>query len=60
MTTDESVDIEMEGSFPGFSACRKFHTGILIGILTMELSDGRTDINDNEHTVGQMVVLFTS
>ena len=58
--TDESIDVWMEGSFPGFSACGNFHTGVVIGIFTMELADGRMDITDNEHTVSQMVVLVTS
>ena len=38
----------------------EFHTGILIYIFTVKLDDGRTDITDDEHTVGQMVVLVTS
>ena len=50
----------MEGSFPGFSTCGNFHTGILIGIFTVELADGRTDEIDDKHTVEQTVVLITS
>ena len=47
-------------SFPGFSECGNFHTGILIGIFTMKFADGRMDVTDDEHTVSQMVVLVTS
>ena len=31
-----------------------FHTGILIGIFTVNLADGRTDGTDNRHTAIQM------
>ena len=34
--------------------------GILIGIFTMGLADGRMDVTDDEHTVGQLVGLITS
>ena len=55
-----AVDVQTEGSFPRFSACGNFCTGILVGIFTVELADGRTDVTDDEHTVGQTVVLVTS
>ena len=47
--TDESVDVQTERSFPRFSCFRKFHTGILIGIFTMNLANGRMDGTDNGH-----------
>ena len=49
-----------QGSFPRFSVYGNFHTGILVGIFTVELADGRMDVTDNEHTVRQMVVFVTS
>ena len=48
-----------EGVFLGL-----VHAGIFIqeysGIFTVELADGRMDVTDDEHTVGQTVVLVTS
>ena len=48
--TDKSIDVQMERSFPRFLCFGKLHTGILIGIFTMNLADGRTDGTDNRHT----------
>ena len=51
---DESVDVQMEGSFPGYCIVRNFHTAILIGIFTVNLADGRIDRTDDGHTAFQM------
>ena len=48
------------GIFLGFDHAGKFRTGILVGIFTVGLADGRTDITDDQHTVGQIVGLITS
>ena len=48
-----------KGVFPGI-ALLGFCTGILIGIFTMNLADGRTDGTDNRHTTLQTVFLVTS
>ena len=48
--TDESIDVWMEGSFPRYCANGNFCTGILIGIFTMKLADGRMDRADDGHT----------
>ena len=37
-STDESDDVWMERNFPGLLHFRKFHTGILIGIFTVNLA----------------------
>ena len=39
--TDESVDVWMERSFPRYCIYRNFHTGILVCIFTVSVSDGR-------------------
>ena len=49
-STDESNDVWMERSFPGFSCFGKFCTGILISIFTMNLADGWMDGTDDGHT----------
>ena len=36
-STDKSVNVQMEGSFPGYCIIRNFCTGILIGIFTMKM-----------------------
>ena len=48
--TDESIDVQTERSFPGYSIFGDFHTGILIGIFTVNLADGRMDRMDDGHT----------
>ena len=56
-STEESNDIWMERSFPGFPeflCFGEFHTGVLIGIFTMNLADGWMDRTDDGHTDGQM------
>ena len=53
-STDESVDVQTERSFPRFLCFGKFCTGILIGIITMSSADHRTDGTDDRHTDGQM------
>ena len=50
--TDKSIDVQMERIFPRVSCFRKFHTGILIGIFTVNLADGWTDGTDDGHTAG--------
>ena len=52
--TYESVDVQMERSFPGFSCFGKFLTGTLVGIFTVNLADARTDGTADRHTDGQM------
>ena len=59
-STDESNDVQMERSFPRYWVFGNFHTGILIGIFTMYLADGRMDRTDEGHTVGQITFLVTS
>ena len=49
-----------KGVFPGEVQVGIFCTGILIGIFTMKLGDGWTDVTDDEHTVSQTMVLVTS
>ena len=51
---DESIDVQMEGSFPGCCVNRNFYMGILIGIFTVNLADGRMDRMDDRHTGCQM------
>ena len=58
--TDESVDVWTERSFPRYCVVRNFHTGIVIGIFTMNLADGRTDGTDDGYTALQTVFLVTS
>ena len=53
-STDESIDVQMEGSFPRYCIYGNFHTGILIAIFTMNLADGRADRTDDRHTGCQM------
>ena len=48
-STDESDDVWTERSFPGYCLFGKFHTGILVGIFTMNEADGRTDRTDDGH-----------
>ena len=48
--TDEYIDVWMERSFPRFLCFRKFHTGKLVGIFTMDLADGWMDRTDDGHT----------
>ena len=48
--TDESIDVYMEGSFPGYCVNVNIHTGVLRGIFTVNLADGRTDRADDRHT----------
>ena len=50
--TDESIDVQTEGSFPRYCINGNFHTGILIGSFTMNLADGRMDGADNWLTDG--------
>ena len=52
--TDESNDVWTERNFPGIHMFGKFHTGILIGIFTMNLADGWADGTDNGHTDREM------
>ena len=52
--TDESDDVQTERNFPGFWSFGKFHTAILVGILTMNLADGWMDGTDDRHTDRQM------
>ena len=59
-STDESIDVQMEGSFPRYCGIGNFHTVILIGILTMNLADGRIDGTDDGHNTLQTVFLVTS
>ena len=49
-STDESIDVQMEGSFPGYCIYGNFHTGVLLGIFTVNLADGRMDGADDGHT----------
>ena len=49
-STDESIDVWTEGSFPRYGIYGNFHTGIFIGNFTLNLADGRTDGADNQHT----------
>ena len=45
----------MDGyEFSWFSCFGKFHTGILIGIFSMNLADGLMDKTDDGHTDGKM------
>ena len=37
-------------SSPGYCIVRNFYTGILIGIFTMSLADGRMDRMDDGHS----------
>ena len=53
-STDESKDVWMERTFPGFSCFRKFCTGILVGIFTGNLAYDWMDKTDDGHTDGQM------
>ena len=48
--TEESVDVGTEGSFPGYCVFGNFHTGIFVGIFTMNLADGTMDRMDDGHT----------
>ena len=53
---DESDDVQTERNFPPIWTFGKFHTGILVGIFTIncELADGWTDGTDDRHTDGQV------
>ena len=53
-STDESVDVQTEKSSPRYCVIRNSDTGILVGIFTMNLADGRTDGTGNRHTDIQM------
>ena len=59
-STDESIDVQMEGSLPRYSIFRNFHPGILIGIFTVNLALRRMDGTDNEHTALQTGVQVES
>ena len=48
--TDESVDVWMKGSFPRYCIYGNLHTGILVGIFTVNLADGSMDGTDDGHT----------
>ena len=50
--TDESDDVWTERNYCRKWTFRKLHTGILIGIFTMNLADGLTDGTDNGITFG--------
>ena len=52
--TDKSDDVQMERSFPWYCILRNYCTGILIGIFTVNLADGRMDRTDDGHSVRQM------
>ena len=52
--TDESDEVWMWRNFPVIQMFGKFHTAILMGILTVNLADGWTDRTDDGHTNGQM------
>ena len=52
--TDESDEVWMWRKFPVIQMFGKFHTAILMGILTVNLVDGWTDRTDDGHTNGQM------
>ena len=58
--TDKSNDIWMERIFPRYFINGNFHTGILVGIFTVNLADGRMDRTDDGHTALQTVFLVTS
>ena len=49
--TAKSIDVQMEGIFPGYCIIGNFHTGILVGIFTVNLADCQMDGADNGHTV---------
>ena len=49
-STDESVDVQTEVSFPRYGVVGKLCTGILVGIFTVNLADGRMNGVDNGHT----------
>ena len=49
--TANSIDVQMEGTFPGYCIIGNFHTGILVGIFTVNLADCQMDGADNGHTV---------
>ena len=51
---DKSNDVQMERNFPRIGTFEKFHTGILISILTMNLADGWMDGTDDGHIDGQV------
>ena len=53
-STDESDDVQMEREFLRYWVFGKFHTGIPVGIFTVNLADGWTDGTDDGHTHRQM------
>ena len=59
-STDESIDVLMEGSFPWYCIYGNFCTGILVGIFTMNLAHGRVDGTDDGLTALQTGFLVES
>ena len=47
-STEKSDDVWTESSFPEFLCFRIIHTGILIGIFTVNLADSWTDETDDD------------
>ena len=50
----------MERNSPRRCVIGNFLTGLLVGIFTVKLADGRMDVTDDRNTVSQMLFLVTS
>ena len=59
-STDESVDVQMEGNFSGFWTFGKFPIAIFVGIFTMNLAEGWMDGTDDRHTDAWMEIQVES